>query len=507
MRVRRAFYIDTKWFLLFGVILSFVMHVSYFNEPPRGMHVWRQANTVAMARNFYTEEMNIFHPRVDNRYDTDGITGSQFPSYEFLLASVYQVTGEHFWVQRVYAYFWHIIGAIGMLFLTSYLTKNKIISHIAFWSYLWSPILFYYAITALPDNLSLPISIWGLYYCIRWVNNLTNSEEENNTNAFLLGLSALIFSVLAGLTKIQYLAFGFFIVTLVLLKRKDLTLLKWLSLSVFGFIVVACTLSWYKYADYLIEKSGLKDFGLSFKPETDITNAIEILTSNLVSSLPENILNYASFIAFCIGVYFAFKNRLHKTELGICMLAWVGIFIAYHLIELSQMRDHDYYMLPYLPVLIMVSSFGAYKLYECFPKMTWFFALLIFVQPLLAFLRIVVPGFMREDPGIPMALYQSESRLKLQKAVPDSLLCIVGPDRSSCIYYYFLQKKGFGFTENTQLLETSQNGNLNISDFINRGAMYLYTDSQELIKNPEIKPFLGEKILEEKGFMVYKLNK
>ena len=47
-----------------------------------GLHVWRQCNTMAVARNFYEEGMDILRPRVDRRGSTDGVTGMQFPSYE-----------------------------------------------------------------------------------------------------------------------------------------------------------------------------------------------------------------------------------------------------------------------------------------------------------------------------------------------------------------------------------------------------------------------------------------
>lgn len=50
---------------------------------------------MAVARNFYEEDMNILRPRVDRRADTDGITGMQFPSYEWLVVGSYQLLGFH----------------------------------------------------------------------------------------------------------------------------------------------------------------------------------------------------------------------------------------------------------------------------------------------------------------------------------------------------------------------------------------------------------------------------
>ena len=39
--------------------------------------------------------MNILQPRVDRRNATNGVTGMQFPSYEWLVAGGYQLFGFH----------------------------------------------------------------------------------------------------------------------------------------------------------------------------------------------------------------------------------------------------------------------------------------------------------------------------------------------------------------------------------------------------------------------------
>lgn len=65
-----------------ALLLSLALHLPFINKPPYGQHVWRQTFTLAMAENFYEESMNIFTPRVNQRFDGDGITGAQFPLYE-----------------------------------------------------------------------------------------------------------------------------------------------------------------------------------------------------------------------------------------------------------------------------------------------------------------------------------------------------------------------------------------------------------------------------------------
>ena len=54
-----------------------------------------------MSRNFVEEEYNILYPRVDWRGDTPGYVESEFPIYQFLVASLYQVFGIHEWIARL----------------------------------------------------------------------------------------------------------------------------------------------------------------------------------------------------------------------------------------------------------------------------------------------------------------------------------------------------------------------------------------------------------------------
>lgn len=78
-----------RWFWPLLLSLNFLLSAPFFSLPPASVHVWRQCNTMAVARNFYEESMNILQPRVDRRNATNGVTGMQFPSYEWLVAGSY----------------------------------------------------------------------------------------------------------------------------------------------------------------------------------------------------------------------------------------------------------------------------------------------------------------------------------------------------------------------------------------------------------------------------------
>lgn len=479
-----------RYFLCFSLLLNLLLHIPFVNLGPRSVHAWRQCNTLAVARNFYLEDMNILRPRVDRRLNGDGVTGMQFPSYEYGLALSYKAFGENNANHRLWSLLISSLGAIGMFFLSKLLIKNPISASIAASAYLFSPDLFYFGFSALPDILALACSVWGLYLFLRW-------HEENGVGLLLLSLFLI---VLAGLTKLQFLAIGFFIGPLVLLNKRNVN--RIFELSIFGICSIIIPLTWYYYSVKLIEKSGLYDFGITFRPESDWNKGLNTIFKNLSSDLPDLLLNYASFLLFGYAIYLFFKNRFYKSRWFVPMLSWTLALFAYHIIELAQMDVHSYYMMPYLPVLFLMVAYASRELLQSNKAKYWTIAILL-LHPTLAATRIIPSRFTKEDPGIPKELYQEASRHQLQSSVPDSALCLVGPDPSGCIYFYHLQKKGFGFNASEDLF---YNGDSSIKASINLGAVYLISNDTNLLKDQRLKPYLKDSIEKVGGFSVYSLH-
>lgn len=479
-----------RYLLCFSLLVNLLLHIPFVNLGPRSVHAWRQCNTLAVARNFYLEDMNILQPRVDRRLDGNGVTGMQFPSYEYGLALSYKAFGENNSNHRLWSLLISSLGALGMFFLAKLLLKNPIAAAIAASAYLFSPDLFYFGFSALPDILALACSVWGLYLFLRW-------HEENNTSLLLL---SLFFVVLAGLTKLQFLAIGFFIAPLVLLDKRNVN--RILHLSIFGITCIIIPLAWYYYSVKLIETSGLYDFGITFRPESDWNKGIATIFKNLSSDLPDLLLNYASFLLFIYAVFLFFKNRFYKNRLFIPMLSWTIALFAYHIIELAQMDVHSYYMMPYLPVLILMVAYASRELLQSKKAKYWAFGILL-LHPTLAATRIIPSRFTKADPGIPIELYQDASRKLLQNSVPSDALCLVGPDPSGCIYFYHLQKKGFGFNSSEDLF---YNNDSSLKASVRRGAQYLISNDTNLMKDMRLKPYLQDSVTRVGSFFVYSLH-
>ncbi len=491
--------------VLFALIISALSHLPFINLGPRSVHVWRQCNTLAVARNFYQEDMDILNPRVDRRLDTDGVTGMQFPSYEYIVALGYKAFGIHNWVHRLLSLIITFWGAVGMFYLSKLLLKHDIAAGFTALAYTFSPDLYYFGFSALPDILALACSVWGLYYFIKWFAPpshipITNTSHQSLVTNFIL---SLLLITIAGLTKLQFLAIGFFIAPYILLNI-DVAKKKVISLIVFGITACAIPLLWYRRSVELIETSGLADFGITFRPENNWEKGINTIIQNITSDLPDLLLNYSSFLIFLFSIFFFFKNKFWKSKWFIPMLVWTLSLIAYHIIELAQMNVHSYYMMPYLPVLFLMIGYGVkhigFKSYG--HKLI---VVLMILSPVLTSFRIIPSRFTKSNPGIPIELYNNESRNILINSAPQDALCIVGPDISGCIYFYHIEKKGFGF-DNINELEKQVGNSTLLVNYIQRGARYLYTNDTSSINNTLINTYF-EEINRVGDFCVFKLKK
>ncbi|WBO84207.1 ArnT family glycosyltransferase [Hymenobacter yonginensis] len=486
-----------RWFWPLLIGLNFLLHAPFFSQPPVGLHTWRQSNTMAVIRNFYEEDMNIMRPRVDRRNESDGVTGMQFPSYEWTVAAVCKAVGFHEGVARVVNWLIFAGGVIFCYHLFRRITQSVWMAAVAAWCLSWSPELFYHCISALPDVLALSASLGGLWLFLRWWD----------TRHSLSFWGSLLLTTLAGATKLQFLLIGFPIAGLVvqaLLSRQFDWRRSLLPLFFFAVVSVGLPLAWYAYSLRLIETSGLADFGLEVRPADDLRTGLGILLFNIKSDWPEMLLGYGSAVMVLVG---AGQMRLAGVRRSPWMwpaLLWVGGVAVYYVFELRQMKDHGYYMLPLLPLFVWAAAKGSEVLRRNV-RWHWLLALILFSQPVWAGVR-VMKYWLRGPRDVPSEMYYPQSRALLENAVPNDALCLVGPDESGCKQFYFVHKKGFGLESSERLSWPTTTGEPYVADCIARGAQYLYLSDSTLLTNPYLAPYVGPRVVRVGAVQVFKLQ-
>ena len=486
-----------RWFWPVLLGLNFLLHAPFFHLPPMSLHVWRQCNTMAVARNFYDEGMNILKPRVDRRNATDGVTGMQFPSYEWLVAGGYHLVGFHEALPRLLNWVIYMLGVVAFYHLVRQVSGTVWLGAVGAWGLAWSPEVYYHGVNALPDILALTASIAGLYWFGCW-------RANRQPGLLLLSLLAV---TLGGLTKLQFLVVGFPITVFVL---RDLLQRRYSGLQIaqlvgYAVVSVGTTLAWYAYALELITSSGLADFGLEIRPATDVATGLFIIKRNLVSDLPEVLLGYGALVLFAVGLWRLIRHAPVRHPWFGPGLAWGIGLLAYYFIELNQMRNHAYYLLPLLPVLLLLAAWGGAWLRR-FPRARPLLVVALLVQPLWAVARIDWGRWVNHSSDVAPELFNPVSRAALEAATPPGALCVVGPDDSGCIDFYFLHKKGFGFDEPGQLAANTYSGKNYLADCVASGARYLYTNDTLSLRDPKLLPYLAREVKRVGRFRVWALQ-
>jgi hypothetical protein len=471
--------------LLIGFI-SLLMHGSQLKKDLVGKHVWRQAQTQSNIINFYEEDMNILNPRVNDRGNGDGIYRMEFPLMQWMVAATYKIFGNHIVICRLWMFLTGLVAVWGTCVLINAIFNNRTMGLIGAFAFNFSPAFYYYTINPFSDNLALCFSVWGLACFFI-------ALKKPEIKYFLASGLLLSLGTLCKLPFVLYFALPFtcFLTTLI----KQGVSKKLMVQVIANFIFILLPLAWY---GTVIPQwkgngivSGITDSSVSLSTITGF------LWHHLSSTLPELLLNYGAVLFFIAGFYFMIKTKSFKHSLFPALVVCCLVVSFYFVFEINMIeRVHDYYLFPFYPFIFIIVSFGAYNLYTLnkFTRGLSFFLLLLL--PFLAYARMH-RAWNIEDPGFNKDLLTYKEAL--QKAVPETALCIAGNNGVHHVFFYYINKKGWGY-------QTKDLSFGNVKSMMDKGAKYLYIDTLNATINPAINQFQDKLITVEGSIKVYSLR-
>jgi hypothetical protein len=468
--------------LFLYTFINLLVHVFFINLPPCGSHVWRQCNTLGMSRNFATENMDIFHPRIDRRNNSNGITGSHFPAYEWTLALISKVFGFSDLLARLFSLFVFTIGMFAFFLCLKQLDFEFKYSLIGPLILLSIPQLYYDSMNAMPDIMALTFALLALYF-------LTSYFKNEQLFIFALGI---VFSALAGLIKFQFLLIPLSSIVYLRYNKKNIIL----SFIGAGLVASAVTV-WYFYAIELTKLNNLREYGLWIK-SISLAAKIETVKGNLISDLPELLVGWPLFILFILLMkQIRFKDQINQQIL----IGFIG-FLLFYIIAIERMQHHSYYFIVLLPFLVL-------SILNSFRSSGIEFKLLILLCGLnfiWSFVRIIPSRWSDGGKGIPEEFKNREQRSLLISEMGSSKLSLIGPDVSGCIFFYFTNAKGYSFDNFDELfidrIQGSEIDNM-LTSGIDRILIYKSESNatkMELIKNKELINRIGD-------FEIWALNR
>ena len=453
--------------ILFLILLQTVIHIKYSNYPPVGFHAWRQTIGLSVARNFYEEDMNLFTPRVDSRGQHTGITGMEFPLTNYLVAITYHIFGFNNISSRYLILAFSFVAIAFCFLLFKKIFDDKFYGLCAALLMIFSPLFCYYSFAVLPEVPSLAFLFISLFYLNKW-------DQENKNKYFTRFVIAFC---LAGLMKISAIVILPYVFIILLRKRKFI-----LSPIIGVIISLAIISAWYLYARHLSGVHQNYDFSLAFIPPADFHQFLITFKRVFIQWLPEVYLNYAEFLLFLIGLYALMKYKSQFLQLKIFFKYLAIGVLLFMAARFPILFDHDYYLVPALPLLVGVSTIGIYWIVEKLSQKKhykfWLYLsfVLIITIPILGSIRALE----RLERGFRDTSYEQITlETHLSKVIPDKDALIMITDESKSIKLYYANRNGWNIPLNISI-ET-------FNDIINSGAKYLVSDSRTFENREEIK--------------------
>lgn len=337
------------WLIL---LLGLALRLIEVQAPLIDGQAWRQADSGAIARNFYQEGYNLFYPRVDWRGTTPGYVEMNFPLYSFLVACLYGLLGGvHEWAGRLLSALFSTAGAGLLHLLVRRLGGGLWSGRLSALFFLLFPLNIFYGRAFMPEALMLLLSIGALLAFERW------SRTEGRGDFALAALAA----ALCFMVKIPTLYLGLPLVALAWARwgwafpRRPVL---WAYLA----LALAPAAAWYWHAHQLFLQTGLT-FGIWGSQGYDKW-AQGLLASGdfyweLLRRFGHQVFTPVGAILLLAGVRPCWGTRQERA-----LYAWGGGLLLYLFLIPEGNYRLVYYQVPFVPLGAVLAARGLAPLLE-----------------------------------------------------------------------------------------------------------------------------------------------
>jgi len=469
-----------KWVLTLVVLMGVGMHWNIWQLDIMGIHAWRQTQTMTVVENFATEDMHILDPRINSRGSGDGIFRMEFPLMQWAFAWVYKLFGHHLVLIRVLSFGISLFSFIGFYRLLRQYRVPEAVSALGMWTFAWSPVLYYYAVNPMPDNLALCLGIWSLVHLKR---------HQVNGSMLHLGGFAVLLSV-ATAVKLPFVLFGAAYIPIFFAQNRA-AMMRGAALVT---VCMAPALLWYAW---VIPQWGTNTLtgGIGAEVQVNYITTLKHLWGVFHSLLPELLLNFAAIPFFLIGIVITLRSKRSIRQWAQEFSLLVAV-VGYYLYEVNMIGiAHDYYLFPFLPSIFLVVARGIKWMLGHANRYVHYAAMVLLLSlPAISMAR--VQGRWR-TMGMELPLLQH--KVELQTLVPDTALVVAGNDVSTHIFLYHIKKKGWTFANDA--LTAAQ-----LHAYRLHGARFLYCNTSFVENDPALAAQLLPPLFRKDGLAVYPLR-
>jgi hypothetical protein len=486
--------------LLILFISAFAIRLYDLTDPPLDFHPTRQLLSAIKARAYFyeTKPAGVSFDKVEDAKRQAKLKAQVEPEIlEQVVAFTYRFTGEQVWVARIYSSLFWIIGGIFLFLLVrDLLTFDAAIFSIAY--YLFFPYAVLASRSFQPDPLMVMLIVAFWWAFARWVN----VSPERNAMKWSM---ALLAGLLGGLTILVKFTSAFFVIGaalgLALSRMSVRQLLRNGQVWVIAFFGALPGLI------YLINGLFIQG-GLGSQFSGRFVPALLLDPFNYLQWTVKMDMAAGGFFIMLALLGFFLTNDRHYRFL---MFGLWGGYLLYSLYFNYHAATHDYYQLPFIPIVAV--SLG--------PLGGWFFARLAEGtvqrwQRSAAYLILIA--------GLFMVVWNTRNQMKAMDFRPQaamwaqigkltegrSAVGLVGDYGSPLEYYGWKTVPVWPYTGDTKyarggVLPTEKL----FEEYSSKRDYFIVTDFEELDRQPALKKLLMKYpvLASGNGFVIYNLEK
>jgi len=452
-------------------ILAVAVRLICINQPYIDNWSWRQSDVAAIARNYFQGGFHFTRPQIDWAGDQPGYVGTEFPILPFVAAICYKMFGVHEWVGRVQAL---ILFAVSLPFF--FLLVRKILGETAaMWAllfYCFAPLGIMASRCFMPDIPSLALSIIGLYFFQRWIDEselatgrvrpIGGPDWRTRSTSFLIAAIAISLSILIKLPSVLIGA----PVACLAFQRFKFSAFQRLDLWIFAAIALLPSALWYGHAHQIASQFYPHHFfGAGGVQVMSAAWYLKIVKEIVTSSLTP--------FVFLLGSLGAFATR--STSHVRMFQWWFGAMILF-IVIVGYGNRHQWYQLPLIPIAAAFAGAACVFVGTKISSRTMKTASSILLAISFSFSAFVYARGFYQPSAAPLR----DSGLKLKTATPTSAL-VVAADNGDPTVLYYAERKGWHFLEKNGIYDgeprDSAQAIVDLEELRRHGASYLVLTS------------------------------
>ena len=295
-----------------------------------------------VARNFSEVDANIFYPRIDFAGEKTGITGMEFPIFNYLIYGANELFGYQHWYGRLINL---VFSSVGIYFF--FLLIRRYWNHeTAFWSalILTFSVWFVFSRKIMPDTFSMAFLLGGIYFASNYL------REKGKILHLLLGLAFVTIGVLSKLPSGYLLSM---LLLIIIVERPPVKKILFLGLGMM--LALLPSMWWYFiWVPHLVKTYDFWHFFMGKSMAQGISEIVEHLPLTL-SRFYDSALKFVGFGLFILGLFIAIR-RSDKNILIVLLLAFFTFLIIIFKAGFT-FAHHSYYIIPFVPVMALIAGY------------------------------------------------------------------------------------------------------------------------------------------------------